>query len=65
MVTHKTRKGYHLCTLCKKAKVPISRDVCPFCAAADPGLKWRTIYDRDAGIGEIPRNLVANHGKKT
>lgn len=35
-----------------------SYQVCPNCARASEG-SWRTLYDREQGIGEIPQNLKA------
>jgi hypothetical protein len=35
------------------------RGICPLCLAEIAELKWRVVYDRERGIGEIPLNLRA------
>jgi hypothetical protein len=37
------------------------RGVCPLCIAEIAELRWRVVYDRDRGIGAIPRNLRASY----
>ncbi|HEV2171225.1 MAG TPA: hypothetical protein VGR40_09770, partial [Candidatus Binatus sp.] len=34
---------------------------CPLCIAERAELRWRTVYDRKNGVGEIPANLRATY----
>ena len=36
--------------------------VCPLCIAEIAELSWQVVYDRERGIGSIPRNLRAAYG---
>ncbi len=36
-----------------------SRGVCRLCIEEIAELGWRTVYDRDGNVGEIPANLKA------
>jgi len=34
-----------------------SSDVCRLCASEIEAFGWRTVYDRDSNLGQIPSNL--------
>jgi hypothetical protein len=60
---HSSPGFQYRCALCHKAVIvrsPLShsRSLCAECAAVEPGA-WRTVYDRDKGLGELPFNLKA------
>jgi hypothetical protein len=38
-----------------------SRGVCALCMVEIAELGWRTVYDRDLHIGEVPANLRASY----
>ncbi len=49
------------CVFCRDpiplAEAMKSRGVCRLCQVEIAELGWRTVYDRDLNIGEIPSNL--------
>lgn len=66
---HRSYHGFqYRCVLCNKAVIvrsalAYSRQVCPECAAQTPQA-WRTVYDRDQGLGELPPNLKLRVGNR-
>jgi hypothetical protein len=49
------------CLLCR-GETPLAfaakhQGVCALCLAENAAFAWRIVYDRDRGIGAIPRNL--------
>jgi len=49
------------CVFCRD-RIPLtdamkSRGVCGLCLVEIAELGWRTVYDRDLNVGEIPNNL--------
>ena len=56
------KKGF--CKGCN-TQLPWGRPYCDICIRAQElGVGWNTVFDRDAGVGRIPRNLIEQYGLK-